>query len=76
MWPNPQETVDLVTFNEEIFNGKFYFLCSLIKVCTFSNILFLYQKSKTFLYLEVINRLSPGNRGAFHNRGRSNKTRK
>ena len=27
MWPNPQETADLVTFTEEILNGKFYFLC-------------------------------------------------
>ena len=24
MWPNPQETVDLVTFTEEILNGKLY----------------------------------------------------
>ena len=31
MWPNLQETADLVTFTEEIFNGKFYFLCSLNK---------------------------------------------
>ena len=22
MWPNPQETADLVTFTEEIYNGK------------------------------------------------------
>ena len=22
MWPNPQETADLVTFTEKIFNGK------------------------------------------------------
>ena len=28
MWPNPQETADLVTFTEEILNGKFYYLCS------------------------------------------------
>ena len=28
MWPNPQETLDLVTFTEEILNGKLYFLCS------------------------------------------------
>ena len=28
MWPNPQETTDLVTFTEEILNGKLYFLCS------------------------------------------------
>ena len=24
MWPNPQETVNLVTFTEEILNGKLY----------------------------------------------------
>ena len=29
MWPNLQETTDLVTFTEEILNGKFNFLCSL-----------------------------------------------
>ena len=28
MWPNPQETADLVTFTEKILNGKPYFLCS------------------------------------------------
>ena len=25
MWPNPQETVDLVTFTEEILNENFIF---------------------------------------------------
>ena len=28
MWPNPQETVDFVTFTVEILNGKLDFLCS------------------------------------------------
>ena len=28
MWPNPQETADLVTFSEEILTGKLHFLCS------------------------------------------------
>ena len=28
MWPNPQETADLVIFTEEILNGKRHFLCS------------------------------------------------
>ena len=28
MWPNPQETGDLVTFPEEMLNGKLHFLCS------------------------------------------------
>ena len=28
MWPNRQEPADLVTFTEEIRNGKLHFLCS------------------------------------------------
>ena len=32
MWSNPQETVDLVTFTEEILNEKLHFLCSGIYV--------------------------------------------
>ena len=28
MWPDPQETANLVTFTEEILNGKLHFLCS------------------------------------------------
>ena len=28
MWPNPQETTDLVTFTDEIVNEKLYFLCN------------------------------------------------
>ena len=28
MGPNPQEIADLVTFTEEIINGKLIFLCS------------------------------------------------
>ena len=35
MWPDPQETADLVTFTEEILNGKLLFLCS---VCQNSKI--------------------------------------
>ena len=31
MWPNPQETVELVTFNIVIFNAKLQFLCSVDK---------------------------------------------
>ena len=27
MWPNPQKTAGLVTFTEEILNGKLHFLC-------------------------------------------------
>ena len=32
MWPNPQETVDLVTFTEEILNGKLHF-CEVKSTC-------------------------------------------
>ena len=28
IWPNPQETANLVTFTEEILNGKLHFSCS------------------------------------------------
>ena len=30
MWPNPEESADLVTFTEEILNGKIHFLCSVL----------------------------------------------
>ena len=32
MWPNPLETVDLVTFTEEILNGKLHFLYSAVSL--------------------------------------------
>ena len=34
MWPNPQKTADLVTFTEEILNGKLHFLGSVNTVET------------------------------------------
>ena len=38
MWPNLQETADLVTFTEEILNGKLHFLCIVISnMLHFSN---------------------------------------
>ena len=30
MWPNLQFTADLVTFTEEILNGKLHFFCNVI----------------------------------------------
>ena len=36
MWPNPQETADLVTFTEEILNGKLHFLCSVLGTLLFN----------------------------------------
>ena len=40
MWPNPLETADLVTFTEEILNGKLYFLSSFhrMEACVTTNI--------------------------------------
>ena len=32
MWPNPQEAADLVTFTDEILNGKLHFVCSVCYV--------------------------------------------
>ena len=32
MRPNPQETADLLTFTEEVLNGKLHFLCSVVSV--------------------------------------------
>ena len=41
MWPNSQFPADLVTFTEEILNGKLHFLCSdkcvVISVCKCAN---------------------------------------
>ena len=36
MWPNPPFPADLVTFTEEILNGKLHFLCSVCP-CILSN---------------------------------------
>ena len=30
MWPNPQETADLVTFTEETLNEKLHFSCGAV----------------------------------------------
>ena len=50
MQPNQQETADLITFTEEILNGKLYFLCNVNDevepVKTFSSTTALTQKKK------------------------------
>ena len=45
MWPNPQETADLVTFTEEILNGKLHFLCSIIARDVFGFLLNIYDEA-------------------------------
>ena len=39
MWPNPQETADLVTFTEEILNEKLHF-CAVVISCEIFDISF------------------------------------
>ena len=34
MWPNPQETVDLVTFTDEILNEILHFWCSVPSIAS------------------------------------------
>ena len=38
MWPNPQIPADLVTFTEEMLNGKLHFLRSVIELIFCSNV--------------------------------------
>ena len=45
MWPNPQETADLVTFTEEILNGELHFSSSI----TVLQVLSIYQSCFRFL---------------------------
>ena len=48
MWPNPQETEDLVTFTEEILNGKLQFLCR--DICIKMNSLLIQKIAVTYKY--------------------------
>ena len=41
MWPNPQVPADLVTFNEEVLNGKFNLLRSVLSHLLMENLVFL-----------------------------------
>ena len=52
MWPNPQFPPDLVTFTEEILNGKLHFLCS--DASEINEIHFCFDPLIYFLYLYKI----------------------
>ena len=65
MWPNPQFPANLVTFTEEILNGKLHFLCSVIctkasfnKAAGVSGIVFFLRTFRIFL--QLFNRTPPG----------------
>ena len=48
MRPNPQESADLVTFTEEILNGKLHFLCSVeYNTVTSKNCVFIFVEDLT-----------------------------
>ena len=53
MWPNPQETADLVTFPEEILNEKLCFLCSVCIYAPFYFNGFQYLESPAAEYKEI-----------------------
>ena len=57
MWPNLQETADLVTFTEETLNKKLHFLCSVPYLIIYRGITFIAKdnnrnlsKSDYFIY--------------------------
>ena len=39
MWPNPQETTDLVTFSEEIYNKKLKFFCAVRDILVIATVI-------------------------------------
>ena len=50
MRPNPQFSADLVTFNEELLNGKLHFLCSEHVIsCVYTLIMYFSQINVLFL---------------------------
>ena len=51
MWPNPQETVDLVTFTEEILKGNFIFCAVLV-----TNTMLIFERCPTkHIYYDAYN---------------------
>ena len=67
MWPSPQGTANLITFTEEILNGKLHFLCSVtaeklcfyfcLAFCKFLVTLVEYSKRSLTGISRVINKL-------------------
>ena len=64
MWPNAQETADLVMFTKEILNGKVRFLCSDLSILFigmssfFPSSSIISSKSKSCMFLNVLSSLS------------------
>ena len=59
MRPNPQETAYLVTFTEEILNGKLHLLCSVFKGFQLSKIVSVVTVSAPLTKLQVCSSCVP-----------------
>ena len=68
LWPNPQEVANLVTFTEEIFNGKLHFFCSFMMTndiqfngwpkCISKDLARIFIKSNYRLFLQLLRNIS------------------
>ena len=59
MWPNPQETADLVTFTEETLNGKLHFLRSECWSVVFKDRLQILLPSIEWIWTNQLTSISP-----------------
>ena len=58
MWPNPQETVDLITFTEETLNGKLHFCVVIHSIIIFNTIkqnTNIFSQRHKFLTINLVN---------------------
>ena len=66
MWPNPQFPANLVTFTEEILNGKLHFFMQWYVEKHFHS--YLVKTSKDYLFLGSALKLNPESDKAAHER--------
>ena len=52
MWPNLQETVDSVTFTEEILNGKLHSLCNVLRILSYLALVQYYHKELRLITMQ------------------------
>ena len=64
MWPNLQETADLVTFTEEILTGKSHFLCS-VKTNVLQDFHICFSLPWKILYIWLIKNIYPAYENPF-----------
>ena len=54
MRPDPEETADLVTFTEEMLNGKFHFLCKVYRKSAAHNYLTLQHRKNAMIIEKLV----------------------